>query len=615
MATAVAVLALLLAAGCSPDDQADEEQWPAAGPLTVQPSDRLDEEVSYSVLPAPPVVRGEGPGACTAEINPNRTGCIQSERSALGSVGTYWADNKHMFVGVIYAGAPAAGPGSEFSGKQVLLVKLDGTTFENGDPWKCLTCGLPAPTETAMSTASFEYPLNGFRDGRRLLAGTNILDCGAFSFADEECTPDKVNVYPLHWDTGKAESGALREPRLHPDDEHIGFSHFDPAAFGQFGFMGRLELDQAQRRYNIVDSKMLFNPAPAYQPVIIEDNRFELNSAGMIGEFRGWTADGKEAIGIAQYESGNVDAIATDLVSGRSRPLTSHAGYTDPLMTSPAGKYMLALNTMGSGRLDFLSGAPGIPPIVDQLPLAGYVSGMRNNSERRFFLPYLVDTDTQKSQQLSYDNDQNWNASADPAWLSDGTGAVWAEQLVQAPACGGENPLPCPPTPPGQPNSRVIVAKFNGFTATDPIKAQPATIVEWGLDYKPGQPMPARPSVPAGTFTKNGAEGGTARITVTNNDKGSRTMAISVIFDEYTDDGELVINGPQSVAIHQDSPLSDITWKADLTISGPYEGTVKTSADGFTVDRQTKRDNIMRATGTMTTTINGHTYHQPINGG
>ncbi|WP_153275407.1 hypothetical protein [Rhodococcus sp. P1Y] len=76
-------------------------------------------------------------------------------------------------------------------------------------------------------------------------------------------------------------------------------------------------------------------------------------------------------------------------------------------MTLPAGKHMLALNTMGSGRLDFVAGAPGIPPIIDELPLAGYISGMRNNSERRFFQPYLVDTDTLKSQQLSYDNDLN----------------------------------------------------------------------------------------------------------------------------------------------------------------------------------------------------------------
>ncbi|AYJ50387.1 hypothetical protein [Rhodococcus sp. P1Y] len=159
------------------------------------------------------------------------------------------------------------------------------------------------------------------------------------------------------------------------------------------------------------------------------------------------------------------------------------------------------------------------------------------------------------------------------------------------------------------------MAKFDGFTAKDPVDVKPATIVEWGIDYTPGQPMPPRPSIPAGTYTMNGAAGGVADITVTANDKGTRTMSISVVFDEFTDDGELIINGPQSAEIYQDSPLSDITWKADLTISGLYDGTVVTSPEGFTLDRQTKRDNVMRATGTMTTTINGHTYNQPVNGG
>jgi hypothetical protein len=618
-AIAAIAIAMLVIAGCSAEGAASsDEPWPQDGPLTVEPSQRLEENVTYSLLSGPPVVPNDEPGACTSEVNPNHTGCIQTERSALGSMGTYWADSDYLFMGAIFAGAPESGPGSEYTGEQLLLVKTDGSTFENGDSWKCLTCGLPAPVEAGAAyagTSSFTYPINGFRDGDRVLAGTSILDCGEYRFADVECTPDQVHVYPLHWDMGGEESGAVREPRLHPDDNHIGFSHFDPKQFGQFAFMGRLEFNDAQQRYDILDSKYLFNPAPEYQTFAVDGNSLQLNDAGMVGEFRGWTADGTESIGIAQVESGNVDAVATDLVTGDSRPLTHHAGYMDPLMASPAGNYLLAENTLGSGRLDFLAGAPGVPPIIDQLPLAGYIAGIRNNQERRFFLPYLVDTETRKSQLLSYDGDPNWNASADPAWLPDGTGAAWAEQIVQAPACGGENPLPCPEISSGQPPSRVVLARFDDFEPSESVDVEPATVVEWGIDYEPGQPLPHRPSLPAGTYTVEGAEGGAAEVVVTANDTDTRTMSIAVEFNEYTDDDETIINGPQSVEIAEDSPLSDITWHADLVISGRYEGAVQTSPDGFTVDRQTKMTNVFQSSGTMTTTINGHTYTQPVNGG
>lgn len=67
------------------------------------------------------------------------------------------------------------------------------------------------------------------------------------------------------------------------------------------------------------------------------------------------------------------------------------------------------------------------PPITGQLPTTGDVSGIRNNGDRRFFLPYPVSTQTVRSIQLSYDGDQGWNGRADPSWLADRTGVVWWE--------------------------------------------------------------------------------------------------------------------------------------------------------------------------------------------
>ena len=78
----------------------------------------------------------------------------------------------------------------------------------------------------------------------------------------------------------------------------------------------------------------------------------------------------------------------------------------------PDGKWALAMEVAGSGCLDFISAMEGILPITGQLPTTGDVSGIRNNGDRRFFLPYPVSTQTVRSIQLSYDGDPGWNGRA-----------------------------------------------------------------------------------------------------------------------------------------------------------------------------------------------------------
>ena len=86
---------------------------------------------------------------------------------------------------------------------------------------------------------------------------------------------------------------------------------------------------------------------------------------------------------------------------------------------------------------------------------------MRNDLNRRFFLPYLVSTRSGQQEQVNAGGDPNWNAAADPVWLADSTAVVWAENQVVSPACGGTNPLPCPVSAePGGRHSRVMIARF-----------------------------------------------------------------------------------------------------------------------------------------------------------
>jgi hypothetical protein len=533
----------------------------------------------------------------------------------------FW--NPHyVLLGVTYAGAPAApDPASIYSGPQVLLEKTDGTTFPNGDAWKCLTCGVAG--EPGVLPTDYTYPPPHALPGdRKLLVGNGILQCGngtvSYVVTDPRCTPQDTHIYPIYWDgsplgmsSAASPFGNGREWRLSPDGVHLAWDSLffiNSISFGENEFEGTLSFDPANQRYNLADVYYLPQPTDW----VVQGDQLKFTPRAMIGELRGWSSDGRSILGIQSYESDSIDAWATSLATGRSEPLTNHAEYTDPMFMSPNGRWMINEEVAGSGRLDFISAAQGIAPITDLLTTA-YVSGIRNNLNRRFFLPWLVDPATGRSEQINAGGDPNWNAAADPVWLADSSGVVWAENL----ACGA-NPTPhqcSDSTEPGGRNSRVMMARFPTLPASRPQAPAPISNTapsKWAIPYT-GQALP--PSVaflPAGTYTIEGPVRGFATVVVTDNGAGTGIQSIQATYDNYSQDGRHVINGTESV--QNDATPGNVTWDEDLTLSGRQTGTKVTSPGGFTLGLSVEFANLFEASGTMTTTIDGQTYSQPVNG-
>ena len=571
------------------------------------------DRISISELPLPPAAPSAAIGSCTTAINPHGTGCLGTIEGP-GKL----PDTRFVVVDVTFAGAPV---GSVYTGAQTILIRTDGRRFPSGDPWKCLTCGTPDSHKAGLNPDISTYP-DGFPDGKRILIGANILDCAPYRVTDPACTPDKVHIYPIRWNTtadGSGPGGGIRELRLNPDGVHLGWNHFvlTGTQYDEFGFMGRLVFDPAPTtgtpltaRYDLAAVTELFNPAPRYQPYVAKPgNRLVYNPAGMIGEFRGWSSDGRSALGIQSYESDSVDAFETSNATGRSRPLTRHAEYVDPIRMSPDGRWTLAEELAGTGRMDFMSAMEGIPPITDQLPTTAHVSGLHDNGDRRFFLPYLVSTRTGRGVRLDYDGDPNWNARADPSWLADGSGVVWSETMVTAPACGGTNPLPCPVShEPGGRTSRLLIARFPGRHSVHQVAPVPDTVA-WGTPYTPGATLPVRPHLPAGTYTVSGKVRGSASVVITENPR-----KIQVAYRNYSDDGSHIINGTESAASVGPPYASTVTLHENLTLGGRRTGTKTTSEPGGLQMLPQVLASDWEATGTLTTTIDGRSYSQPANG-
>ncbi|WHO38936.1 PD40 domain-containing protein [Sphingobium sp. AP49] len=585
------------------------------------------ERVVIDALPLPPTAPSDTPGACTTAINPRATGCMSAHYFAL-QAGSFLPDGRHVVARVTFAGA--SDPASPYRGEQLILVKTDGSRFANGDAWKCLSCGMTDPMPRDMS-----YP-QSFHDGRRVLAGSTIFDCGTLALTDDRCTPTGIRAYPVHWQVSADDSGRpgmMRELRLHPDNDHIGFNAvaINDGRMDQFGYTARLHFNAPKARYDLEQVNLLFRPGienRTLRPVPGKPGQLEINKAGIeVGEFRGFTADGREAVYVGYpWESSNIDIFAVGLADGRVRRLTSHPEYVDPVDFSPDGQWMAIEDTRGTDRQMFLAAMRGIPPITDLLSSSA-VSSTRNNMDRRFFNLVLLDAQGDRGAymgQILTDQpgvpgsagDPNWNAMADPRWSPDSRAIVYWQALATTPACGGANPLPCPTsTEPGGRHARLMIARLPDRKASAAVKpvALPDRI-GWATAYVPGMPTPKRALLPAGDYVLHGLKSGTAQVRVVQRADGKAIDSISARYQNYSDDGRSQINGGESVSEKRANPqTTQILWKSDLRQSGAVSGSKTSSPDGFALSIDVMV-NKLEAAGTLSTMIDGKTYKQPANG-
>lgn len=600
------------------------------------------EPISITRVPLPPVAPNSTPGSCSAYLNPRRTGCI-AKVADLQS-GNFFPDDSHLTAIATFAGAPASpDPAFIYDGQHVILLKTDGSMFPNGDSWKCVTCGVSQENSQGRGL-DLGYP-QSFRDGRRILAGTNIIQCEE-DLASEACTPEKTRIIPLRWDVradGSGQGGAMRELRIHPDNVHIGFSSFtiDNGVFGQFSYFGRITYNPDPTvgeplvpRYDVVNVSVLYDSS-GHMPVSIDpSNSSKLvirDDIPTIGELRGFSGTGQEVTYIGNpTESSNMDVFAAHLVTGKVRRLTAHPEYVDPVDISPDDKWHIVMDTRGTDRQMFLSGLRGIPPLTD-LVTAGAVSSTRNNGQRRFFIPWLIDyhgdRGSYSGQRLNNEgsgragsgdiNDPEWNGKADPKWSWDGTRIAYTQIQTIPPACEGGNPLPCYTSKEeGGRAERIMIAHLSSREPLDYQDIEPVSdVVPWGTPFPPGASVPSRPSPPLGTYTLDGKFKGWANVSFIGDLQLRAIETVSVVYHDFSDDGVNVLSGSERVTrcMHSNPTLQDIDWYSNLTQTGPNNGTKLTGREGFRlkIDIMT---NIFEANGTLITTVDREEYVQPANG-
>lgn len=601
------------------------------------------EPISISELPLPPTAPSSDVGSCTAAINPHGTGCLSASASAIQS-GSFMPGNQEILSMVTYAGAPAApNPASIFTGIQVILIKTDGTSFSNGDPWKCLTCGVPAANEVGVSDIS-EYP-QSFQDGMHALSGTTILDCTPYPLADDQCTASQLHLYPIRWNTsadGSGGGGFIRELRINPDNVHLGFNTIGVVggAETEYGLFGRLVFNPSPTtgtplapRYDLANVTVLLPPKAKDQQVVTrvpgKPLQLRINHRAIaVGEFRGFSKDGTEAFYIGNpWESDNIDVFAANLNTGAVRRVTNNPGYVDPVDASPNDQWVAMMETYPSTRMQFMSAMRQIPPLNDMVT-TGLVSSVRNNGNRRFFQPMLLDQygerGTYQGQQINAGaqcagciDDPNWNGMADPRWSWDGTRIAYWQALVVAPACGGSNPLPCPvSTEPGGRATRIMLADLTSRSPGTYVQPAPVSdVVPWATPYIAGNPIPARSILHSGTYTLPGQAYGYATVKIRQNATHTLVSEVSVKYHKFSDDGVTWEDGTEGVKGSFPNVLTiNVFWKSHLVQSnGGVTNHKDTSGGGFLVEENLE-DPTFTSIGALSSTVLGVLYIQPANG-
>ncbi|KAJ6015227.1 hypothetical protein N7540_009818 [Penicillium herquei] len=536
------------------------------------------EPIEIIELSLPPVTHNETEGGCTREINPHGTGCIGTTPSSLLS-GSFLPDGDHVTASLVFTGAPAfPDPASVFNGLHLIIVRANGTNFPNGDPWKCITCGVSENQQYGLtSTMNYQYP-QAFNDGTRILAGSYIIDCGTAQLASPECTPQKVHIYPIRWNNyphGNRSGGTIRELRKHPDDVHMTFNSMSAtgASLSQHAFFARLQFNPAPKtgeprtpRYDLVNVTLLFAPS-GVSTFSINGSQLSINRESItVGEARGITSMGDQINYVGfPADTCNMDIFGVSLNTGKVIRVTRDPEYVDPIDTSPDEKWQI------NGAEENQPGGVGDPL---------------------------------------------WNGGADPRWSPDGTKIAYFQRLVTTPECGSSNPLPCPnSTEPGHRRAWLMMATL---TSREPIPQKPVDIVSdtipWGKPYVPGSALPELISIPFGNFTLAGQVSGYVKVSFIADSTGKTLKTVIATYRNFSDDGQNFIQGTEKVsATYPNITLIHVDWFSDLQSSGISESSKITGPGGFHFDIDIE-NNKFYANGTLTTTVDGVYYRQPLNG-
>lgn len=475
---------------------------------------RLEPFEVEATIPLPPNVRP-----------PSTTGTGESR--AFG--GKLTPDHQHVVVAVQEGGED-----------HVALIDLAGGGY------RCVTCGIYARASN----------LEPFPDGQRALVNLGGGGIGNIQFAVLECAPSLYDCQaksslPVRFPIPGILQGAQnRGAQLHPDGVHLKWNEVRITE-GEIMTIGRLE--RGATRYDVVPLAVL---NPAYS---LSDDLADWIAGGRYYELGEWIDGGAGIKYGSTTTAANYDIWELDLRTGVRRQLTTDLDYNELYDGSPDGRWVAYSSPRGLDRMDVFSQLVR-PPLLEMVafPAIGRV-GLWNN-RRCMNERWLMD---RKGQRHGYAGqpiviEENWVLRG-WSWFPDGTRALVAEERLP------NEPLPSDPYE----RARLRILHFPARTPTAPTPVTDLADIDlsWAVPYGTYQGMASQPVV--GRVLPGPAAG-----TATLHFSGSFLAGTwSVTYDGWSDDGLSFVSGTETVTAV--NALDDVTWSADLLLSGARTGLLR----------------------------------------
>jgi len=383
-------------------------------------------------------------------------------------------------------------------------------------------------------------------DNMRILMGDSVLECPD-GYTLDNCPKGSAKMVPIVFPDAFVKGPNVvdkwTEVIISPDNDYIAWT-IRRSDCGAVNAMGKLV--RTENSYEIQDAEYIsnmnaFRPDPAHEG-------YSLYSPVIGGEVKQFVHGGRgiSLVGAGAESNGMGDSVVQDVATGEVTQITRNPGYDETTILSPDEKMGMVMTTRFSNTTDMA--VLGLVPrpygevlhnIMGQVYMYG-VTGVRRDREGNIG-PALINIEKSKTAEgymglnLS-DPDNVWIYHSPMSWKSDGTAAMWMERER-----GGNG-------------VRVQIVKL--------------------LDYVPGESVAAVPVPAVGDYAQEPVNLGNYDVKVRGAVSGFVTVkkksgflnkaTVTVVYDHYSDDGKVFLNGTETSS---GSITSKTSYKSDLVLT------------------------------------------------
>ncbi len=448
------------------------------------------------------------------------------------------------------------------TGTQLASVRPDGGEF------RCLTCG--------SAIAGNLRPVQRFRDGRRVLVAgpnnanprwnvlecaPNLLDCASSQFVPIALPPNPDPATSIL---------QYRVPWVTPDDAWFVWSEVRlRRPGGNLSALGRLVREA--ERYVVTDARVIAPPLRSLSLGTDSETwrSFTQPFEAKFGALRG----GRDQVGAGTPNAGHYDTSVLDLATGELRRLTRHPDHDEGIRLTRDEEWAVLQSARTDERVEFLGLVPR-PPYIDWTAFSIHFVGIAgapgdglspgtDPDERDCYVdPWLIDRWFERGayvgQRLLRPAD-GWVSIEGNAggfgWSPDGTRVALIERSWRD-------------TSPRR--TRLKLATLPNRVPIDPTRVVPIAATpepDWAIPY-------ANWVVPntRGLSVIPGRVSGTA--TLQNEMPNSVQGSLEVVYADYSDDGEHVLDGFERMSIPS-LVLFGAEYEVDLALSGAHTGSMR----------------------------------------